>query len=475
MQAPWLWLDPVFSRFSAWVWCETPAEGPVREFLRTCYRVAFIVAREFRRDKIPLRASALTFTIVLSLVPLLALGTSVLKGLGAGGQMRQAAHVLISQMGATAVVDVSQTSKSYTEGSETTSEQLRQWSPTSLSGHLHQVADTVFDYVEKTKFATMGLVGILVLLFTVYSLLGSIERTFNAIWQTDGNRALGRKLVDYLALLVLLPLTVNFGVAAMVALKSPRLLAHIQQWLPWLDLRVLNLMPVLVMVGTFSLLYGFLPNTRVSKSAAVAGGVVGGLVWLLLQAVYFKLQIVVVRYNAIYGSFAALPLFLLWIYLSWLVFLLGAEVSFGTQIRRRYHWRQLILSPIGKIALAFEILTAAAEDYRHKRLTTRDSLVVALKQPDKHIEELLDILCQAGQVRYVEDGGYLPAAPLVELSAVEICQLFLGELPQTIPADNPACLAMAAMRACLIETRLVGRDSSDVSHEELQCPEVRRY
>lgn len=447
----------MLSRFSAWVW--GGAAG--RNWLRTCCRVACIAGREFAQDQIPLRASALTFTVILSLVPMLALGTSVLKGVGAGGQMRQGMHVLISQVEVTADV-VTDLPLHSPAGPETPAGEssARQWSATSLSGHLHRVVDTIFDYVDKTKFATMGVVGILALLLTVYTLLSSIEKTFNVIWQAGGDRTLGRKVVDYLALLVLLPLSTNLGVAAMAALRSPRLLAQMQQWLPWLDTRVLNLLPVVAMVATFSFLYGFLPNTRVSRRAALTGGVVGGLAWLLLQTVYFKLQIVVVRYNAIYGSFAALPLFLLWIYLGWVVFLMGAEVSFGSQVWQRYHWRRLSLVPIGRMALAFEILHAAAEDYRLKRLTTRDSLVWTLKQPDKYIKELLDILGGAGLIRYVAEGegGYLPAAPLAELSPAEIGALLLGELPETLPPDNPARRALVAMRVSLAETRLVPRD-----------------
>lgn len=421
--------------------------------------MSFIVAREFRRDKIPMRASALTFTVILSLVPILALGTSVLKGLGAGGQMRQAAHLLISQMEETSAGD-SESSIPFYATPETLLAPPQQGAQTLLSGHLHRVADTVFDYVDKTKFATMGVVGILALFFTVYALLVSVEKTFNAIWQTAGNRTLGRKLVDYLALLVLLPLTVNLGVAALAALKSPRLLAHLQQTLPWLGPLVLGLLPALMMVGTFALLYSFFPNNKVDSSAALVGGVVGGLVWFILQLVYFKLQIVVVRYNAIYGSFAALPLFLLWIYLSWVVFLLGAEVSFGAQIRRRYQWRPQVPSPIVSLALACEILLMAAEDYRCKRLTTRNSLVEALKQPDKYVTELLEILCLAGMMHFVAEGegGYLPAAPLAELSVAEIGKLLIGQLPDIIPANNPARKALAAMLSSLDASSLATRE-----------------
>lgn len=462
-QSPAARIAAVFSMFSKWMWGEVPAKVKGAEnYLRVSCRVLFIAGREFWQDQIPLRASALTFTVVLSLVPLLVLGTSVLKGLDAGGQMRQVVHGLISQMEATAEVVKDRPVHPGGAAPEAVPAVPLPQPETSdsLSGHLHWLADTIFDSVDKTSFATMGVIGVLVLLFTVYSLLGSIENTFNAIWQTGGNRPFGRKLVDYLALLVLLPLTVNFGVAAMAALKSPALLAHIQQWLPGLGVRALNLLPVVAMVATFSLLYGFLPNTRVTKRAALTGGLLGGLLWFLLQGVYFQLQILVVRYNAIYGSIAALPLFMLWIYLSWMVFLLGAELSFGTQVWRRYHWWRLSLSPIGRVALAFEILTTAAEDYRRKQLTTRDNLVWALKQPDKYIKELLDVLCGAGLMHYVEKGGggYLPAVPLAELSAAEIGLLMLGELPESISPDNPARQALAALRASLAEISLVVRE-----------------
>lgn len=461
-QSPAARIAAVFSRFSKWMWGEVPAQVKGAEnYLRVFCRVLFIAGREFRQDQIPLRASALTFTVVLSLVPLLVLGTSVLKGLDAGGQMRQSVHGLISQMEASSRVVKDRPVHPRVAAPEESAPAAplpRSETSDSLSGHLHWLADTIFDSVDKTSFATMGVIGILVLLFTVYSLLGSIENTFNAIWQTGGNRPFGRKLVDYLALLVLLPLTVNFGVAAMAALKSPALLAQIQLWLP-VGVRALNLLPVVAMVATFSLLYGFLPNTRVTRRAALTGGLLGGLLWFLLQGVYFQLQILVVRYNAIYGSIAALPLFMLWIYLSWMVFLLGAELSFGTQVWRRYHWWRLSLSPIGRVALAFEILTTAAEDYRRKRLTTRDNLVWALEQPDQYIKELLDVLCEAGLMHYVEKGvgGYLPAVPLAELSTAEIGRLLLGELPETISPDNPARRALAAMSASLAESRLVAR------------------
>jgi membrane protein len=450
-------------RLAGWIW--TPVVNGERNpvnLVRAFCRVIIIVCQEFVRDKIPLRASALTFTVVLSMVPILALGTAVLKGLGVGGEIRHAAHSFIEQLEVTTgELELNRglpRADRPDPSDETPVSGMEE--DDSLSGHLHRVVDTVFDYVDKTNFATMGLVGILVLLLAIFSVLDSIEQTFNDIWQTRSGRPLRRKLIDYLAMLVLLPLTINFGVAAVAALQSPDLLLTIKVWVPWLGPRVIKLLPVLAVAATFTILYSFLPNTRVTLPAAFTGGIFGALGWFLLQAVYFKLQIVVVRYNAIYGSFAALPLFLLWIYFSWMIFLVGAEISFGVQVWRRYLWNKLTLSPVGRLALAFDILMVAAGDYRHKRLTTRDSLVWALKQPDAYIKELLDLFCRAGLMRYVRGNGdyYIPAAPLPALDLVEVADLVLGWLSPAVADDNPAAEASQALRQRLAGRQLKPRE-----------------
>ncbi len=451
------------SRFAGWVWAPASKEDNfLVNFCRAVCRVFIIVCQEFVRDKIPLRASALTFMVVLAMVPVLALGTAVLKGIGVGGEIRHAAHELIYQLEATADEFSQDTpSPKYTPDHSIKPPGGAGEKPDeSLSGHLHRVVDTVFDYVDKTNFATMGVVGILVLLITVYSVLDSIEKTFNEIWQARSGRPIRRKLVDYLALLIFLPLTVNFGVAAVATLQNPDLLATIQFWVPWLGPKVIKMLPVLAVVATFTTLYSFLPHTKVTARAALTGGICGGLGWLLLQAVYFKLQIVVVRYNAIYGSFAALPLFLLWINLSWMIFLLGAEVSFGAQVWRRYLWKKMSLTPSGRLGLALEMLAVAAGDYRHQRLTTRESLVCALKQPDAYVKELLNLLCRAGVMRNVEDDGeaYVPAAPPEALDLVGVADLLLGELPPSISPDNPAVNAFEALRNNLAERKIHPRE-----------------
>jgi len=462
----------IWARLSTWTWAQ-PSEQDKGfiNFIRPILRIHVIVFQEFLDDYIPLRASALTFIVVLSLVPVLALGTAVLKGLGAGDEMRQAAHSFIAQLESTAgspapppvlpqesiIIPTDQYGSTDQGSAIPEPVESATHEGESLTDHLYTAVDFVFDYVDKTNFAALGIAGILILLFAVFSVLSSIEQTMNDIWQTSSGRSASRKLMDYLALMIIMPLTINLGVAASAILHSKTLLDMLHRWLPWLGPQLLNLLPMLAVVATFTFFYSFLPNTRVTFRAALAGGIVGGTVWLLVQALYFKLQIGVVNYNKIYGSFATLPLILLWIHISWMIFLAGAEVSFAVQVWRRYLWKKLTLTPIGHLALTFEIISTAAGDYRQKRITTRDSLVWALKQPDAYIKELLDILCEAGFMHYISNdgGGYLPAAPLTELDVLEIGTLILGELPDPLSENNPARKVLDSARKNLTGQKLL--------------------
>ena len=492
------WLEKVM----AWIWTIPTAEDRgARNFLRAALRIHIIVFQEFINDKIPLRSSALTFIVVLSMVPVLALGTSILKGLGVGGEMRETAHSFIATLETTARIPMPdlflpQTSQApaSVEAEEPAVDDVEDmvlepdsniWGQTepvvspakppskpepvvqteappavSFTGHLNKAVDLVFDYVDKTNFAALGAIGILILLFVVFSVLNSIEDTMNAIWQTKQKRSAGRKMMDYLALMLIMPLVLNLGVAAMAILQSKMLLSMLQHWLPWVGPQLLNLLPVLAIVATFTIFYSFLPNTRVSHKAAIIGGIIGGIGWLMIQVLYFKLQIGVVNYNAIYGSFATLPLFLLWIHISWMVFLAGAEVSFAVQVWDRYLWQKHRLTPIERLGLAYDIVSVTANDYHDKSITTKDHLLKALKQPDAYIQEVLDDLTKAGILRFVQDDsqGYVPSGPIAELSPLEIAELILGEETEQLSENNLALEILAAASKTLAKKKITAKN-----------------
>ena len=204
----------IWQKFCDWVW-QTPKQKKVfgLGFLRGFLRIIFIVVRESQHDRITLRASALTFTVVLSLVPMLALGTAVLKGLGAGDQMRQAAYTFIEQFAPGPPETTTVTPDFPTRQNDQTTKSTQpaladneiklpvgELETEELTSHLQRAVDQIFDYVDHTDFTTLGTFGIIGMVLAALGVLGSIEQSMNVIWQTTTGRALGRKIIDYMAL-----------------------------------------------------------------------------------------------------------------------------------------------------------------------------------------------------------------------------------------------------------------------------------
>ncbi|MFC1837294.1 YihY/virulence factor BrkB family protein [Thermodesulfobacteriota bacterium] len=448
-----------WDQFCSWIWkIPVRGENPAIKLVRWAFRIVFIVVRESQNDKVTLRASALTFTVVLSLVPMLALGTAVLKGLGAGDQMRQAAYSIIEQFD-TGESETEVQSKALPEndnsGIQENKEAVSQPTeaiivepeasdievqPDGLTSHLKKAIDQIFDYVDRTDFTTLGTFGILGMVLAALGVLGSIERSMNAIWQTTTGRAFGRKIIDYMALMILLPISVNIAIGATTALQSSSVYSQIQNILPvlWMQKLLLKALPIGILVITFSLLYQFLPNTRVGYLPALGGGIFGGITWFWVQVLYVKMQIGVAKYNAIYGSFATLPLFFLWIYIAWVIFLLGAEFSFAFQSWRQYQWKSILITPAARLAMAFDIMDAAIDDFGKRKVTDRKSLAETLNQTEKIVGVIVNELVDGCLLRRVNGKleGYVPAAPMDNFKPSEIMDIILGrDLPDVKGCD----------------------------------------
>jgi len=469
-----------------WIWGHDAGSGGIfSRTARAAARIAHIVLREFGADAITLRASALTYTIVLSMVPVLAMGTAILKGLGGGDQMRQAAYGLIDRLEETSrgtggtglprdeLFESHLGGRDATEEPQTASDPQNQDVQT-LTTHLRTAVDTVFEYVEKTNFATLGAFGIVGLLVTVVTALGTIEHAMNVIWQAESDRPLGRKVMDYLALMILLPITVNVGIAATAALQNNTLLLKIQQFFPaeWAGPLLVNLLTITLVVAAFVTLYRFLPNVRVGFGPALAGGIAGGLAWLFLQALYIRLQIGVARYNAIYGSFATLPLLLLWIYMSWLVFLSGAEVAFAVHVWRRYDPGLGHLTPSRRLALAFDILTLAFSDFDQRKVTERDGLVRRTGARESHVAGVIQDLADAGLLRPVEGEpeAYVPGTAARHIPAGELVDIIWGTDIPPSQGGRTALESLAAARRALENRTLLRLVEADAPASERPHP-----
>ncbi len=461
-----------------WLFRPRVPENPFQKAIIAVIRVIYIVLYNTYHDLIMLRAAALTYTVILSIVPLLALGTAVLKGLGAGDQMRQAAYVMIANFEATITGDFAGVPPIVPEGGKESGVEgggarnsgdgvencqvpdapergsVKKKVSATMLVHLRNAVDKVFDYVDHTNFATLGIFGMSGLLVVVLLMLDSVEEAINAIWKPARMRPVGRRLMDHAALLIILPLAVNAGFAAIAAIQSQKLMQLAMYWFPFKGFFVLvfRILPVAMVIGTFALVYRFLPNTRVEALPALVGAVVGGLIWLVVQIVYLKLQLGVARYNAIYGSFATFPLVLIWIYMGWLSLLVGAEVSFAVQVWRQFRIGKRELSPAEIVACCLDVAVEIFRFFREEKPVGAPDLSVRTGLMEDEIRDILKRLEGAKIIRRVgEDGAgeqclFVPAGPSDVISPEKVLAAVMGRVSGESWGSNIASRAVAGAR-----------------------------
>jgi membrane protein len=272
------------------------AFSPIKRGVLRHIRILYRAVAGFNENRCPLLASALTYTTLLSLVPLLALMFATLKGFGVQNRLEP---ILIEKLSA---------------GSE-------------------QVVRQIIGYIDKTDVKALGAVGLASLLVTAISVIGNIEFALNRIWGVQRTRTLGRKFSDYLSVLLTCPI---LFVAALGITSSAQNVDLVQWFLAlpgmgYLLIGVAALMPYVLMWIALTFIYDYLPNTRVRFASALYGGIIGGTLWQIAQWGYIHFQFGVARYNAIYGAFAQLPIFLVWLYMGWNIVLFGAVMSFAHQ------------------------------------------------------------------------------------------------------------------------------------------------
>jgi membrane protein len=264
-------------------------------------RVLLIAIKEFIADQCALRASALTFYSLLSIVPVIAMAFAIAKGFGIQNMLEKE---LLGQFAGQEEV-------------------------------LNKIIEYARTLLEQTKGGLLAGIGAATLLWSVLKVMTNIEKCFNVVWANTTPRALGKKFSDYLSIILVAPLLLIMSGSATVLIVSQ--VTTITEKVAVLGIispiimSFLKLLPYAVIWVLFTFVYVFMPNTRVSVKSGLIGAIIAGTAFKLLQWLYVYFQVGVSRYNAIYGSFAALPLFLIWLQLSWLIVLFGAELSFAHQ------------------------------------------------------------------------------------------------------------------------------------------------
>lgn len=345
------------------------------------FHAGVLVVRNFLEHKSLLRASALSFTTILSIVPLLALAFAVLKGLG----VQNSLEPLILQR--------------FTVGSG-------------------EVVDKIVTYINNTKMGSVGAVGLAFLVITVISLLGNIEEAFNDIWGVEGHRSIYRRFSDYLSVVVSGPLLMLAAISITTSLQSQSVVLWILQrsYVGDLLLLLFQIVPYLIVWISLFSLYVFMPNTKVRLESALFGGILAGTIWQLAQWGFIHFQVGVAKYNAIYGTLAALPVFMAWVFTSWVIVLFGVEVVAAHQSRKTFlhDFEPTELSYATREATALVLLlTVAGAFYREERPWTLERLADEKHVPLRTARRLLSKLVATGYLLVAEGKGtYYPARDL---------------------------------------------------------------
>jgi len=422
-------------RFHLWAFSPASSSRRVDCFFRLCARLLLIMHQEFIRTHLALRAAALTYSILLSLVPILALSTSILKGLGNDEQLKTTIVRFIYQWeppirseGGGDITATSPPSADVTITSGASNDRV----PSPISTNLHRAVDLIFQYVDRTNFAALGIIGIIGLIGVIFLVLSSIEEAMNAIWHTHKGRSLSRKLMDYLGLLLLLPLSLNVALAAEAILANERIMRQLSMMIPsaWMAALFFKLVPFMFIVLTLMIMYLFFPHTKVHSGAALPGALFASFFWFVFQKMYITLQIGVANYNAIYGSFASIPLFLIWLQIGWTFILLGASLAYAIQHQHHYRFSISPASPQKQLQLAFDILHLVYKNFDNRHPTSIAALENNLPGntgPD--IQKVISLLVQGGLLRVTEhqtEESLLPVTPADRMSASEVVRLVLG-------------------------------------------------
>jgi len=325
-----------------------------------------LVLAGFAQDQCLVRAAALAFATTLAVVPFLAVAFSIAKGFGF--QNSEFTRGLLIRL---------------------------------TAGNREAVA-AIVGYISNTSVKTLGTVGLLLLFGTVVSLLAVVEKTFNTIWGVKASRSPWRRLSDFMAVILACPLLFIVTVSLTATLHSTAVvrLAREVELFSALYLTLLKGLPWLAAPAALFFIYAFIPNTRVRPEAAATGAVAGGVLWQVSLAALIRYQtFFAMNYNAIYGSLAQVPLFLLWMYLSWAIILFGAEVSFAVQHRETFAQEARAAAysfgdrhRLAALALGFMSRSFAAG----APPLSNDALAQRLGAPVKLVNEVLYMLAAAG-------------------------------------------------------------------------------
>lgn len=377
MADPLSWAINKLKQINDSIWNTSLSEiSRTKSFIIKQLRIIVVAARGFARDKVQIRASALTFYSLLSIIPVVAIAFAIAKGFGLDQNLEQ---LIVKEL---------------------------ESQPEVLNWLLQQARNAL----QETRGGYIAGVGVIILFWSVISLLDQIEGSFNHIWQIRASRVWYRKFTDYLTIMLISPVFIilSSSVTVFVStelndfISNSRMLDFFKPLVSFL----VKIIPYILTGVALTILYIIMPNTKVRFIPAFVSGIIAGTALQLLQWLYIDLQFGITKLSSIYGSFAAIPLFIIWLQASWIVLLLGAELAFANQNISRYEYESVALnvSHFQKRALVLMILQLIIRNFiSGEKPLGAENIANTLKIPIRLVNDILQDLNNVNLVSVVHD------------------------------------------------------------------------
>jgi membrane protein len=392
-------------------------------------RYPYALAHDIARGNLTLRAMSLVYTTLLSVVPLLALAFSVLKGLGYHRTLEPLLLQFLEPMGS--------------KGPELSAQIMR--------------------FVDNTRGDVLGSLGVAFLLYTAISMIQKVEESFNSVWRVAEPRSIARRITEYLSILIIGPALIIPAIGIMAALGNNSVVKAIADIEPFgsllAGLGVIT--PYILVIGVFTFLYGFVPNTRVRLRAALIGGLVAGFLWVASGMLFASFVGSAKSTLVIYAGFAIVILALTWLHISWLILLVGAQLAFYVQhpqcLRPGTTTEHLTASLAERLALSIMYLIGRDFAQSVSKNYTLNSLAERLFIAATTLTPLLRRLERAGLILVTDSERLIPGRDLENIALIDILDAVRSDHTdrvmthiRSVPvADAMAIAATTAMRASL--------------------------
>lgn len=408
-----------------------PPWGPVLRVLR--YPAA--LTRDWLNGEINVRAMGLAYNTILSLVPLMAFSISILKGLGARTDLHYLLHQFLSPMGDAA----------------------------------DQLTESIMQFVQNMRGDILGSLGLGFLVYTVITTIQKVEASFNFVWRVQRPRSFGRRFTEYLSVLIVGPLLLAVAVGLLgAAEQSP--FAHWLDAIPplaWVMTAVGRLVPYLIVTIAFTFMFAFVPNTRVRLRPALIGGVAAGVIWALVGKIFTTFIVYSSHMMAIYTGFAIVLTTLIWVYVSWLILLLGAQFAFYLQCPQylRHGQDPIELTGSARERAGLGVMYLIGRDYGSgARYWTGNSLAAELDVPATALAPVLAGLERGKLIVATEKEQFVPARDLAGIALIDVIEAVRAGQTAGLAIDvrdvAPAVQVMGEIEA-VVRERLAGRSLRD--------------